>query len=86
MKFVSLRRKRAYRQGKLHKPSCVTHESLANPTPLHHQIHTYGELRRQIHDDLRSQHPEWVEADGKSPMCDWYEARLMQLLDSLTRS
>jgi hypothetical protein len=44
------------------------------------------ELRQQIHDDLRIQHPEWVEADGKSPMCDSYEARLVELLDSLTRS
>jgi len=25
-----------------------------------HQIHTYTELRQQIHDDLRIQHPEWV--------------------------
>jgi hypothetical protein len=44
------------------------------------------ELRQQIHDDLRIQHPEWVEPDGKSPMCDSYEARLVELLDSLTRS
>jgi hypothetical protein len=85
MKFVSLRRKRTQRQGKLHKPSRATGESFASPTPLHHQIHTYVELRQQIHDDLRIQHPEWVEADGKSPMCDSYEARLMELLDSLTR-
>src|SRR5512132_4168198 len=85
MKFVSLRTKRAHRRGKLDKPSCGTHESFARPTPQHHQIHTYGELRQQIHDDLRSQHPEWVEPDGKSPMCDSYEARLMDLLDRLTQ-
>ena len=85
MKFVSLRRKRAHRQGKLHKPSRATHESFAEPTPLHHEIHSYADLRQQIHDDLRIQHPEWVEADGKSPMCDSYEARLMELLDNLTR-
>ena len=84
MKFVSLRRKRAHRQGKLDKPSGATHESFARPTPLHHQIHTYVELRQQIHDDLRIQHPEWVETDGKSPMCDSYETRLTELLDSLT--
>jgi hypothetical protein len=41
---------------------------------------TYTELRQQIHDDLRIQHPEWVEAGGESPMCDFYEARLMELL------
>ena len=85
MKFVSLRIKRAHRRSKLDKPFRGKHESFATPTPLHHQIHTYVELRQQIHDDLRIQHPEWVDPDGKSPMCDSYEARLMKLLDSLTR-
>jgi hypothetical protein len=47
-----------------------------------HKIHTYTELRQQIHDDLRIQHPEWVEPNGESPMCDFYEARLMKLLDA----
>ena len=45
-----------------------------------HQIHTYSELRHQIHDDLRIQHPEWIKSDGEAPMCDFYEARLMELL------
>ena len=85
MKFVSLRTKRAHRRGGLDKPSAATHERFATATPAHHQIHTYTELRQQIHDDLRIQHPEWVQADGKSPTCDSYEARLMQLLDSLTQ-
>ncbi len=49
---------------------------------MSHQIHTYTELRQQIHDDLRIQHPEWVEPDGESLMCDFYEARLMELLDA----
>jgi hypothetical protein len=49
-----------------------------------HQVHTYTELRQQIHDDLRIQHPEWVRPNGESPMCDAYEARLMELLDTLT--
>ena len=86
MKFVSLRRKRAHRQVKLDRPSRATDESLTRPMPLHHQIHSYVELRQQIHDDLRIQHPEWVEPDGKSPMCDSYEARLMELLDNLRRT
>ena len=47
-----------------------------------HQVHTYTELRQQIHDDLRIQHPEWVEPNGESPVCDFYEARLMELLDT----
>ena len=49
------------------------------------QIHTYTELLQQIHDDLRIQHPEWVQPNGESPTCDSYEARLMQLLDPSTR-
>ena len=36
--------------------------------------------RSKIHDDLRKQHPEWVLPNGESPICDVYEARLMELL------
>lgn len=43
-------------------------------------------LRRQIHDDLRIQHPDWVLPNGESPMCDVYEARLMDLLALLPGS
>ena len=50
-----------------------------------HQVHTYSELRQQIHHDLRIQHPEWVQRNGESPMCDSYEARLMELLEALTQ-
>ncbi|HZE64778.1 MAG TPA: hypothetical protein VE056_12910 [Pyrinomonadaceae bacterium] len=50
------------------------------PIAMSEQIHTYTELRQQIHGDLRIQHPEWIEATGESPMCDFYEARLMELL------
>ena len=50
-----------------------------------HQLHTYADLRKQIHDDLRIQHPEWVQPNGESPMCDSYEARLMKTLDVLIR-
>ena len=46
---------------------------------MSHQIHTYTELRQQIHDDLRIQHPEWVETNGESSMC------LLEELDTLTR-
>jgi hypothetical protein len=53
---------------------------------MSYQIHTYTELRQQIHDDLRMQHPEWIESNGESPMCDSYESRLMELLDSFTRT
>jgi hypothetical protein len=43
------------------------------------------ELRQQIHDDLRIQHPEWIEPSGDCPECDFYEARLIEELDTLTR-
>jgi hypothetical protein len=39
----------------------------------------YTGRRQQIHDDLRIQHPEWVEANGESSM------RLLEQLDTLTR-
>ena len=45
-----------------------------------------AELRQQIHDDLRIQHPEWIETNGECPECDFYEARLMEELATLTRS
>jgi len=84
MKFVSLRTKQTHRRRKLAKPSRYSRES--TPTAASHEIHTYAELRQQIHDDLRIQHPEWVQPNGECPMCDVYEARLMKELESLTRS
>jgi hypothetical protein len=59
---------------------------LPQPIVMSHQIHTYTELRKQIHNDLRIQHPEWVQANGESPMCDSYEARLAELFESFTRT
>ena len=53
---------------------------------MSHQIRTYTELRQKIHDDLRLQHPEWVQANGESPICDSYDARLIKLIDALTRT
>jgi hypothetical protein len=85
MKFVSLGKERAHRQGKLDSPPRAIPQSFTNPVAVPHQIHTYGELRQQIHEDLRLQHPEWIQPNGESPMCDSYEARLMELLGLLTR-
>jgi hypothetical protein len=82
MKFVSLKTERTHRRGKFDKPSRPTLESFPKLIAMSHQIHTYTELRQQIHHDLRVQHPEWVEPNGESPMCDFYEARLMELLDA----
>ena len=57
----------------------ATLESFTKPVPMSHQIHTYAELRQQIHDDLRIKYPEWVEPNGESSMC------LIEVLDTLTR-
>ena len=45
-----------------------------------HKIDAYADLLRQIRNDLRLQHPEWIEPNGQSPICDSYEARLIELL------
>src|SRR5438132_3966249 len=58
---------------------------LPRPIAMSHQIHTYTELQQQIHDDLRIQHPEWIESSGESPRCDSYDACLTEMLDTLTR-
>jgi hypothetical protein len=39
----------------------------------------YTGRRQQMHGDLRTQHPEWVEPNGESSM------RLMEELDTFTR-
>src|SRR6266702_7826010 len=59
---------------------------LPRPIAMSHQIHTYTELQQQIHDDLRIQHPEWIESNGESPMCDSYEACLTEMLNPLKRT
>ena len=40
------------------------------------EIRSYAELRELIRVSLRIQHPEWVNSDGNSPMCDLCDARL----------
>jgi hypothetical protein len=86
MKFVSLRTERTHRRNKFDKSSRATLECFTNPIAPSRQIHTYTELQHQIHDDLRIQHPEWVKSNGECPMCDSYEARLAELLGTLTRT
>ena len=85
MKFVSLKRKGAHRHCRSEEPSRGTPESVTKPASGPHQVHTYTDLRQQIHADLRIQHPEWVQPNGDCPMCDAYEARLMELLDTVGR-
>ena len=83
MKFVSLKRERTHRQGKLEKSSNAEVKFFTKPMALPHKIHTYTELQQQIHEDLRTQHPEWVQSNGESPMCDAYEVRFTELLAKL---
>src|SRR6266498_1600629 len=59
---------------------------LPRPIAMSPRIHTYTELQHQIHDDLRIQHPEWIESNGESPMCDSYEACLTEMLNPLKRT
>src|SRR5437773_12498058 len=70
----------------LEEPFRGTLESFTKAMAMAHQVHTYTELRQQIHDDLRIQHPEWAQPNGESALCDSYEARLTVQLDTLTRS
>ena len=81
MKFISLGMNRSQTQRQPGTQCPAPREPSAKPTTTPHQVHTYTELQHQIHDDLRMQHPDWVQADGESPMCDSYESRLMELLD-----
>jgi hypothetical protein len=46
------------------------------------EVPGYTDLQREMHDALRAQHPEWIEADGKSPKCDYYESLFAELLVS----
>src|SRR5437588_1823031 len=62
------------------------HLNLTRTIAMYHQIHTYTELQQQIHDDLRIQHPEWVETNGESPMRDSSESRLTELLGASMRT
>ena len=47
-----------------------------------HQVDAYATLLQQVRNDLQLQHPEWIQPNGQCPMCDCYEARLIELLDA----
>jgi len=49
-----------------------------------HRVDSYSNLVQQIRNDLRLQHPEWIQANGQCPMCDSYEARLIEILHAST--
>lgn len=56
--------------------------SLTKSSARSRLIDSFTALQLQIHNDLRTQHPEWIEPNGESPMCDFYEDRLAQLLEA----
>ena len=60
-------------------PTIQVMETKALPKPTE-EIRSYAQLQRQIHDALRVEHPEWVEANGDCPTCESYESRLAELL------
>jgi len=51
-----------------------------NAIAMARKLDTYEGLLQQIRNDLRVQHPDWIQANGQCPMCDCYEARLIKLL------
>jgi hypothetical protein len=50
------------------------------------EIRTYAELQDQMHDALRKQHPEWIEANGECSACQVYENRFAEQLEQLSKS
>jgi hypothetical protein len=52
---------------------------------MEEEIRTYAELQEQMHDALRQQHPEWIEANGECSACQLYESRFAEQLEQLSR-
>ncbi len=50
------------------------------PIAMSDKIRSYSELREFIRVSPRIQHPEWIEPNGDSPVCDSYEARFAEIL------
>jgi hypothetical protein len=44
------------------------------------EVPGYAKLQCDMHHALRAQHPEWVQPNGDSPICDAYESRFAELL------
>jgi hypothetical protein len=60
--------------------------SLTRPIVGSRPADSFAALQLQIHHDLRAQHPEWVGPNGESPICDFYDARLAELLETYSRT
>jgi len=50
---------------------------------MRNETQTYTTLRERMHEALAAEHPEWIEADGESPMLDLYDARFAEVLTLL---
>jgi hypothetical protein len=46
------------------------------------EVQGYTKLQEEMHDALRAQHSEWIEADCKSSTCDYYESLFAGVLVS----
>ena len=46
----------------------------------------YVALQREVHDALRTQHPEWILPNGDCPTGDFYDARFAELLIAASRA
>jgi hypothetical protein len=55
-------------------------KSSSNARTKWEQIRTYAQLQEQLHRDLLAQHPEWIDADGSCPACDFYDERVAELI------
>jgi hypothetical protein len=47
---------------------------------MYPDIRTLADLQRRIHDALREQNRQWIDADGQSSICDHYDRRFASLL------
>jgi hypothetical protein len=54
-------------------------------TAVPEKIASYADLQKLIRVSLRIQNPEWIGTDGKSEMCEFYEARFAKLLERVNR-
>jgi hypothetical protein len=59
---------------------CPGREDTKDFLTVRERISSYAELQKLIHEALRIQNPEWIGADGKSEMCEFYEARFAKLI------
>ena len=50
------------------------------------EIRSYAELQEQMHDALREQHPDWVDANGECSACQLYERRFAEQLEGFAKN